>query len=180
MTFQETHVSDNTLSIINTQFQARYSLWIRRCGIVSFSPSFIFSDNLAPKNDRMIFTKVKHPYNAFVTFWLLVLYVPATSGRQRQQFFDQVLHLLHNQDLDINFDRLFITGDFNYSYLRPKLSSQTSIQWVSFLEDHFYNALMIFMAFLLLGRMTLLTLQLTISLSIKHFVLKLLKATYIG
>ncbi|KAG1455886.1 hypothetical protein G6F46_011585 [Rhizopus delemar] len=128
MTFQETHVSDNTLSIINTQFQARYSLWIRRCGIVSFSPSFIFSDNLAPKNDRMIFTKVKHPYNAFVTFWLLVLYVPATSGRQRQQFFDQVLHLLHNQDLDINFDRLFITGDFNYSYLRPKLSSQTSIQ----------------------------------------------------
>ncbi|KAG0807321.1 hypothetical protein G6F20_010457 [Rhizopus arrhizus] len=142
MTFQETHVSDNTLSIINTQFQARYSLWTRHCGIVSFSPSFIFSDNLAPEHDRVILTKVKHPYNAFAPFWLLVLYAPATSGRQRQQFFDQVLHLLHNQDLDINFDRLFITGDFNYSYLRPQLSSQTSIQWVSFLEDHFYNALM--------------------------------------
>ncbi|KAG0868322.1 hypothetical protein G6F15_012199 [Rhizopus arrhizus] len=142
MTFQETHVSDNTLSIIDTQFQARYSLWTRHCGIVSFSPSFIFSDNLVPENDRIILTKVKHPYNAFEPFWLLVLYAPATSGQQRQQFFDNVLELLHNQDLDINLDRLFITGDFNYSYLRPHLSSQTSLQWVSFLNDHFYNALM--------------------------------------
>ena len=142
MTFQETHVSDNTLSIIDTQFQARYSLWTRHCGIVSFSPSFIFSDNLVPENDRIILTKVNHPYNAFEPFWLLVLYAPATSGQQRQQFFDNVLELLHNQDLDINLDRLFITGDFNYSYLRPHLSSQTSLQWVSFLNDHFYNALM--------------------------------------
>ncbi|KAG0780713.1 hypothetical protein G6F57_013030 [Rhizopus arrhizus] len=58
MTFQETHVSDNTLSIINTQFQARYSLWTRHCGIVSFSPSFIFSDNLAPEHDRAFRTQV--------------------------------------------------------------------------------------------------------------------------
>ncbi|KAG0931705.1 hypothetical protein G6F32_011601 [Rhizopus arrhizus] len=142
MTFQETHVSDNTLSIINTQFQARYSMWTRHCGIVSFNPSFIFSDNLVPENDRIILTKVKHPYNAFEPFWLLVLYAPATSCQQRQQFFDHVLGLLHNKDLDINLDRLFITGGFNYSYLRPHLSSQTSLQWVSFLNDHFYNALM--------------------------------------
>src|SRR6478609_1422661 len=57
MTFQETHVSDNTLSIIDTQFQARCSMWTRHCGIVSFSPSFIFSDNLAPEHDRVILTK---------------------------------------------------------------------------------------------------------------------------
>jgi hypothetical protein len=142
MTFQEIHVSDITLSIINTQFQARYSMWTRHCDIVSFNPSFIFSDNLVPENDRIILTKVKHPYNAFEPFWLLVLYAPATSGLQRQQFFDHVLGLLYNQDLDVNLDRLFITGDSNYSYLRPHLSSQTSLQWVSFLNDHFYNALM--------------------------------------
>jgi exonuclease III len=68
MTLQETHVSDNTLSIINTQFQARYSMWTRHCGIVSFSPSFILSDNLVPENDRIILTKVKHSYNAFASF----------------------------------------------------------------------------------------------------------------
>ncbi|KAG1157862.1 hypothetical protein G6F37_006318 [Rhizopus arrhizus] len=119
---------NNMLSIINTQLQARYSLWTRHCDIVSFSPSFIFSDNLAPENDGIILIKVKRPYNVLAPFWLLVLHSPATSGQQRQQFFDHILDLLHNQDLDIILDRLFITGDFNYSYLQPHLSSQTSLQ----------------------------------------------------
>ena len=35
MTFQEIHVSDNTLSVINTQFQACYSLWTCHCGLVT-------------------------------------------------------------------------------------------------------------------------------------------------
>jgi hypothetical protein len=88
--------------------------------------------------------------------------------------------ILHNQDLDISLNRLFITRDFNYSYLRPHLSSCISLQWVSFLSDQFYNALMIFMNLLLLGGIALLTLQLIISLSIRHFVLKLSKAIYIS
>ncbi|EIE78298.1 hypothetical protein RO3G_03002 [Rhizopus delemar RA 99-880] len=141
MTFQETHVSDNILSLINTQFQAQHSLWSRHCGIVSFSPSFVFSTNLTPENDRTILTKVTHPHNAFAPFYVLVIYAPATSGQHRSQFFDQLFDLLHSPTLDINLDRLVITGDFNYSYQRPHLSSQTSLQWVSFLDDHFYNAL---------------------------------------
>ncbi|KAG1522711.1 hypothetical protein G6F52_005627 [Rhizopus delemar] len=140
MTFQETHISDTTRSFINTQFQARYSMTYH-CGIVSFNPSFILSDNMMPEHDRMILTKVTHSSHAFAPFFILVLYAPASSGRQRQQFFDQVFELLHAQDLDINFDRLLITGDFNYSYARSSLSSQTSLQWISFLEDHFYNTL---------------------------------------
>ncbi|KAG1144297.1 hypothetical protein G6F37_006375 [Rhizopus arrhizus] len=67
---------------------------------------------------------------------------PAASGQQRQQFFDHVLDLLHNQVLDINLDRLFITRDFNYSYSRPHLPSQISLQWISFLNNYFCNALM--------------------------------------
>lgn len=142
MTFQETHVSDTTLFTINTQFQAHCSLWTRHCGIVSSNPSFIISANMAPDNDRVILTKVTHPYNAFEPFFVLVLYAPANSGQQRQQFFDQVLNILHSPALGISLDRLFITGDFNYSYLRPHLSSQTSLQWVSFLDDYCYNALL--------------------------------------
>ncbi|KAG0806282.1 hypothetical protein G6F17_011128 [Rhizopus arrhizus] len=74
-------------------------------------------------------------------FYVLVIYAPDTSGQHRSQFFDQLFDLLHSPTLDINFDRLVITGDFNYSYQRSHLSSQTSLQWVSFLDDHFYNAL---------------------------------------
>ena len=83
---------------------------------------------MIPEHDRMILTKDTHPSLAFAPFFILVLYAPASSGRQRQQFFDQVFELLHAQDLDINFGRLLITGGFNYSYARSYLSSQTSLQ----------------------------------------------------
>ncbi|KAG0768208.1 hypothetical protein G6F62_013617 [Rhizopus arrhizus] len=81
MTFQETHVSDNILSLINTQFQAQHSLWSRHYGIVSFSPSFVFSTNLAPENDRTILTKVTHPHNAFALsmFLLYMLQTPLVN-----------------------------------------------------------------------------------------------------
>lgn len=141
MTFQETHVSDDMVSFVNTQFQAHHSLWTRHCDIVSFSSSFVFSSDLIPANDRAILTKVTHPCNAFAPFYVLGIYAPSTSGLQRRQFFDHVFDLIHTQSLNFNLDRLVIAGDFNYSYQRPHLSSQTSLQWTSFLEDHFYNAL---------------------------------------
>ncbi|KAG1046594.1 hypothetical protein G6F43_010926 [Rhizopus delemar] len=141
MTFQETHVSDNILSLINAQLQAQHSLWSRHCGIVSLSPSFVFSTDLTPENDRIILTNVTYPHNTFAPFYVLVVYAPATSGQRRSQLFDQLFDLLHSPTLDINLDRLVITGDFNYSYKCPHLSSQTSLQWVSFLDDNFYNAL---------------------------------------
>ncbi|KAG1139313.1 hypothetical protein G6F37_009854 [Rhizopus arrhizus] len=84
---------------------------------------------------------VTHPHNAFDPFYVLVIYAPATSGQHPSQFFDQLFDFLHPPTLDINLDRLVITGDFNYSYHHPHMSSQTSLQWVSFLDDQFYNAL---------------------------------------
>ena len=136
MTFQEIHVSDNTLSVINTQFQACYSLWTCHCGIVSFSSSFIFSDNLVCENDWIILTMPLCLSDSSYSM------PPSASAQQRQQLFDHVLDLLHNQDLDINLDRLFITRDSNYSYLRPHLPSQISLQWISFFNNYFCNALM--------------------------------------
>ncbi|KAG0809084.1 hypothetical protein G6F20_009055 [Rhizopus arrhizus] len=109
MTFQETHVSDNILSLVNAQFQAQHSLWSRHCGIVSFSPSFVFSTNLTPENDRTLLTKVTHPHNAFVPFYVLVVYAPATSDQHRSQFFNQLFDVLHPPNLDINLNRLMIS-----------------------------------------------------------------------
>ncbi|KAG1369235.1 hypothetical protein G6F61_012508 [Rhizopus arrhizus] len=109
MTFQET--------------QARYYY------IASFNSSFTFSANLVPESDWVTFTKVAHPHNTFTPFFVLEIYAPATSSQQHQLFFDQVFHLLHSQGLNIGLKRLFIMGNFDYSYLCPQLSSQTSLQW---------------------------------------------------
>lgn len=38
---------------------------------------------------------------------------------------------------------MFKLGEFNYSYLWSYLSSQTSLDWVSFLESLFYNGLLV-------------------------------------
>jgi hypothetical protein len=128
MTFQETYVSDNILSLVNAQFQAQHSVWSRYCGIASFSPSFVFSTDLTPENDRSILTKITHPHNAFAPFYVLVIYAPVSSGQHGSQFFDQLFDLLHPPTLGTNLNHLVITGDFNYSYQRPHLSSQISLQ----------------------------------------------------
>jgi exonuclease III len=144
MTLQETHVSYDNLAIINTQFQAKSSIWTRDCGIISFNPAFVLSNNLNPIEDsRIILTKVTHPHHAYAPFWVLVLYAPASSNQPRKKFFTKVLHLLQNTSLDLDLDRILILGDFNYSYLRSNLFSQTSIDWVSFLNNRFSNALSI-------------------------------------
>ncbi|KAG1058193.1 hypothetical protein G6F43_000017 [Rhizopus delemar] len=122
MTFQETHVS------------RIYSLWSKHNSRLN-TPYGLDIVILT------ILTNVTYTHNAFAPFYVLVIYAPATSGQHRSQFFDQIFDLLHSPTLNINLDRLFITGDFNYSYQRPHLSSQTSLQWVSFLDDLFYNAL---------------------------------------
>ncbi|KAG0789707.1 hypothetical protein G6F16_008397 [Rhizopus arrhizus] len=96
---------------------------------------------MIPDNDRAILTRVEHPHGAFLPFYVLVLYAPASSGKLRQKFFGGIYDILHQSTIDVDLDRLFIMGDFNYSYQRRNLFSQTSMQWVSFLETLFSNAL---------------------------------------
>ncbi|KAG1392516.1 hypothetical protein G6F58_012493 [Rhizopus delemar] len=96
---------------------------------------------MIPDNDRAILTRVEHPHGAFLSFYVLVLYAPASSGKLRQKFFGGIYDILHQSTIDVDLDRLFIMGDFNYSYQRRNFFSQTSMQWISFLETLFSNAL---------------------------------------
>ena len=54
--------------------------------------------------------------------------------------FDSVLDAL-NSVSDIGPYRIIILGGFNYSYHCLKLSSQTSLKWVMYLEEFFYNVM---------------------------------------
>ncbi|KAG0978525.1 hypothetical protein G6F29_009263 [Rhizopus arrhizus] len=139
MAFQETHASAENIPRLNMQFQPNHALWTSHCGLVSYSPSFMLSDNLLPDNDRVILSRVSHPHSSYDPFYVLVIYAPASSGRDRRLFFNNLLTTLeaHTHSFDIN--RLIIAGDFNYSYLRSNLSSATSLQWVSYLDDYFSN-----------------------------------------
>ncbi|KAI8330151.1 hypothetical protein EDC96DRAFT_414657, partial [Choanephora cucurbitarum] len=144
LAFQETLASPSIIPVLNTQFQAHQSLWTSNCGIVSFSSSYQFSPDLLPDDDRVILTKVTNPHNLFPPFFILVVYAPASSGRERKTFFNHLLDSLNLPSLDVDSERLFIAGDFNYSYLRPNLFSSTSERWISFLDERFTNTLQAF------------------------------------
>lgn len=69
MTFEETHTFDSNRSFLNTQLQAHQSLWAYYCGIVSFSSSFVLSDNLLPNHDRLILIQASHFCNVSAPFF---------------------------------------------------------------------------------------------------------------
>ena len=128
MAFQETHTTTDHENFINVQFQASQSLWTRHCGLLSFSSKYQLSDNLIPSNPRIILSKISHPQNFYAPFHVLVVYAPASTGKDRREFFDSVLDAL-NSVSDIDPHRIIILGDFNYSYHRRNLSTQTSLKW---------------------------------------------------
>ncbi|KAG1145417.1 hypothetical protein G6F37_005710 [Rhizopus arrhizus] len=122
MTFQETHTTTDHVNFINVQFQAPQSLWTRHCGLLPFSSNYQLSDNLIPSSPRIILSEISHPQNFYAPFHVLVVYTPASTA-------------------NIDPHRIIILGDINYSYHRLKLSTQTSLKWVSYLEESFYNVM---------------------------------------
>lgn len=143
---QETHImNDHTQHLIQNQFQPQNSLWTQQCGLLSFSPLYTLSTNLipsdAPYKERMILSLVSHPHQLYGSFHILVLYAPVTSQATRRAFFSSVVDLLNRPQLQINPQQLIITGDFNYSYLRPRLTANASAEWLSFLDEHMYNCM---------------------------------------
>ncbi|KAI8366203.1 hypothetical protein BD560DRAFT_447975 [Blakeslea trispora] len=144
MAFQETHVSSMNQSFINTQFQAQQALWTHECGLVSFSPMLHLSDDLLPDIHRVILSQVSSPNQLFLPFHVLVIYAPAHCARERREFFCSLFETLMSPALALDFDRLLVMGDFNYSYRRPNLGTATSLEWVSSLDTHCFNALQTF------------------------------------
>ena len=67
-----------------------------------------------------------------------MVYVPASTGKDRREFFDSVLDALASVS-DIDPRRIIILHNFNYSYHRLNLSTPTSLRWETYLEEPFYN-----------------------------------------
>jgi exonuclease III len=143
-TFQETHASEITIPRLNAQLQCRTAFWTQHCGIVSFSLDFDL-DLIPTPSDRSLLTRITHPHGFFEPLYLLTLYAPAKPPHQRRAFFGEILRLV--QDLvannTIDLDRLIITGDFNYSLLQGTLTTHTDMNWITYLDKHFFNAMQI-------------------------------------
>ncbi|KAI9032552.1 hypothetical protein CLU79DRAFT_678246, partial [Phycomyces nitens] len=134
---QETYASTSLTQIIHTQFRASSSLWTYRCGLVSLSPLLSLERIPIPEDDRAILAKVTHVSSSFDPFYVLVLYAPATPAARHAFYTD--LHsfsALHNPTIR---DRLFILGDFNFSFLQPTSLRTAPVSWQQYLGSFFVN-----------------------------------------
>lgn len=145
---QETHAS--TPSIIdsfNILFQPTQSSWTKHVGIISFSAEYdinIIDTSLSFASDRFQLCRVEHPQQLYEPFFILNIYAPANSATERHQFFQHLTIMLQEYRTTISFDRLIISGDFNYSILKPSLlNTSTSPLWIALLEANFHNAMKI-------------------------------------
>lgn len=141
LSFQETHITDACRKTIDLQLQSLQSHWTYYCGIVSMSSEFSLSPNIVQDNERIILCKVSNPTNRFEPFYILNIYAPSDNDRNRKEFFISVLRRLnHHLSID-ELNRLFIMGDFNYSYDRPNIHHHTSSPWLTFLSENFTNVM---------------------------------------
>lgn len=85
---------------------------------------------------------VQHVDNAFDDFYLLNIYAPSGRHRERHQFFDSLHQTLQWLIADqVNPDRLFIMGDFNYDIHRSGLHLNAPTSWLTWLESSFTNCI---------------------------------------
>ncbi|KAI9345974.1 hypothetical protein BD770DRAFT_328348 [Pilaira anomala] len=140
---QESHTSnDIIINTINTQFQSTSTLWTAQCGIVSLNKDIILTplDTNSTTDDRILFTQVTHSQHYFAPFFILNLYAPSNNGRVKTTFFQNLSEhpFLTNPDI---VSRLFILGDFNYSYSRQNQMRYIPDSWLTFLHSNFTDCL---------------------------------------
>lgn len=141
--FQETHATDNTIDTLNILFQGQQTLWTPHCGFVSYSTDYTLTHIQTTLCDRTLLSRVHHPHDFYQPFYILNIYAPTDSLLARRSFFDSITDFLSSSQHSINLDRLLIVGDFNYSLYRPRLSYSTSSRWLAYLDEHFYNCMML-------------------------------------
>ncbi|KAI9358469.1 hypothetical protein BD770DRAFT_294451, partial [Pilaira anomala] len=144
--FQETQAkTPEIVNSLNIHFQPQYSIWTKHVGIVSLSSDYqittINTSHLFVE-DRFQLCRIDHPQKFYESFYILNIYAPANIHQHRRDFFTQLTNMLYAIQDTIDFTRLIISGDFNYSLLRPRtLSTTTSSIWLTLLEQYFYNAM---------------------------------------
>ena len=145
--FQESHASTPELiHSLNIHFQPKVSHWTQHVGIISFSNNFqisIIDTSSTFISPRFQLCKVDHPQLFYESFFILNIYAPAHSHRERREFFDQLTRMLYGMHDKIAFDRLIVAGDFNYSNNRTEqLSYATSSEWRALLNEFFHNSML--------------------------------------
>ncbi|KAI9346715.1 hypothetical protein BD770DRAFT_328092, partial [Pilaira anomala] len=144
--FQETRArSPEIIHSLNIHFQPQCSHWTKHVGIVSLSPNYqvtIINTDHVYANDRFQLCRIDHPQQFYESFYVLNIYAPANNDQIRKDFFGKLTNMLYDQHDTINFNRLIISGDFNYSLLRNRrLTSSTSSDWLALLDTYFYNTM---------------------------------------
>ncbi|KAI9243160.1 hypothetical protein EDC94DRAFT_671391, partial [Helicostylum pulchrum] len=139
---QESHTKNE--SIINTienQFRTKSAIWTHQCGIISPNENITITKIDTPiSNERILFAKITHSQQYFEPFFVLNLYAPAGSGQVKTIFFQKLLDYRPLFNLDI-IHRLFIMGDFNYSYSRQTQMCCIPEPWLTFLQGNFTDCL---------------------------------------
>lgn len=151
ISLQETHATDTTIHSIELQLQAQQYLWTYHCGSVSFSSDYILTKIATShlyESDKYILWKVHHPHNFCEPFYILNIYAPATSNYSiRQVFFESIYTMLSSLSQTIDKERLIISWDFNYDYMRNITNAtrivRTSVNWLGYLKQHFHNCLIL-------------------------------------
>ncbi|KAG1035825.1 hypothetical protein G6F43_013167 [Rhizopus delemar] len=133
------------LQLLHQQFCSHQSFWTRYCGLLCFDPQYTLTRIPLPEDARCILAKVTHINDQMAPFYILVVYAPASSPRDRLEFFDSLLSYrqLAPYDSDSCVNRMIIAGDFNYSLSSPSSTNRTSPppRWLHFLQCHFQNVM---------------------------------------
>ncbi|KAG1531701.1 hypothetical protein G6F51_013414 [Rhizopus arrhizus] len=97
--FQETHASTPELiQSLDIYFQAKESHWTPHVGILSFNSNFYITtiDTSATFiSTRFQLCKVEHPQHFYDPFYILNIYAPAHSNKERREFFDKLTVMLY-------------------------------------------------------------------------------------
>ncbi|KAL0085529.1 Endonuclease/exonuclease/phosphatase, partial [Phycomyces blakesleeanus] len=134
---QETYASASLSTVIHNQFRASSSLWTYRCGLVTLSPLLSLERIPIPEDDRAILAKETHTSSSFDPFFVLVGYAPASPAARPAFYSDlQSFAILNNPTIR---DRLFILGDFNFSFLNPTSLRTAPLPWQHYLGSYFVN-----------------------------------------
>jgi exonuclease III len=144
--FQETQAkTPEIIHSLNIHFQHHAAIWTKHVGIVSFSSNYqITAINTSQffEDDRFQLCRIEHPQNFYENFYILNIYATASSNPNRREFFSKLAAMLYELQFTIDFNRLIISGDFNYSLLRNgTLTTTTSTNWLLLLDQYFYNTM---------------------------------------
>jgi exonuclease III len=88
--FQEAHVSSpEPIHSLNIHFQPKGSYWTQHIGIISFSNNFHVSLNNTSNifvSSQFQLCKVDHPQKLYDFFYILNIYAPYHSSKERREF----------------------------------------------------------------------------------------------